>query len=191
MNNTNLFALPDDLPVPQDDGACNHLIGREIPSITLSRSGGETVNVRDAAQKLTVFFFYPETGKPGMELDQEWDLIPGARGCTPELCEVRDLAEEFRMLDVQVFGVSIQPTQDHNEFIARTRFPFSLLSDQNLTLASALKLPTFIYREKAFIKRVTLVAHRGRIIKVFYPVFPPDKHPKEVLRWIQTNNPAR
>ena len=171
--------------MPKDDGACDHLVECEIPSIILPRSGGGTVNVREAAQKLSAFFFYPETGKPGMELDQEWDLIPGARGCTPELCKVCDLTQEFKTLGVQVFGVSIQSTQDHEEFIARTGFPFTLLSDQNLLLAKALRLPTFEYRGRTFIKRLTIVTKQGRIKKVFYPIFPPDKHPEEVLAWLK------
>ncbi|AIE76067.1 hypothetical protein D082_40210 (plasmid) [Synechocystis sp. PCC 6714] len=48
-----------------------------------------------------------------------------------------------------------------------------------------LKLPIFKVEGKHFIKRVTLIIEEGKIIKIFYPVFPPDKSADEVINWLQ------
>ena len=81
----NLSDLPKDLPVPIDDGACHHLLGQSLPSITLSSTQGGYVNL-SAITGRVVIYCYPMTGKPGISLPDGWDEIPGARGCTPQSC---------------------------------------------------------------------------------------------------------
>ncbi len=142
------YTLPKDLPVPTDDGACDHLVsGTGMPSISLLSNRGRTVNIAEASFAKAVFFFYPRTGKPGVPSPKGWDEIPGARGCTPESCSYRDRYNEFKTLDYEIFGVSTQSTEDQMEFAERSKIPYELLSDSNLELVRALNLPTFTVKE--------------------------------------------
>ncbi len=181
------FELPRDLPIPVDDGACNHLQGMSMPSVNLLSTRDRTVNIEEISSRDAVFFFYPMTGKPGVPLPKSWDLIPGARGCTPESCSYRDHYREFRDLGFEVFGISSQSTGDQKEFSERSKIPYEILSDSKLELAKALRLPTFTVEEveRPLIKRITLVTRRMKIEKVFYPVFPPDKNADQVLEYLR------
>ena len=179
-----LNELPTDLPIPEDDGACDHLPGKPLPDIELTTTQARRVNVRALAADPTVFFFYPRTGRPEAPVPPEWDKIPGARGCTPQSCAFRDRLAEFRARNVQVFGVSSQMTEYQREFVERNRIPYEILSDEKFELTDALGLPTFEFQSTRLIKRLALYAEGGKILKVFYPVFPPDKNADEVLAWL-------
>lgn len=181
-----LFELPKDLPAPEDDGACNHLPGKEIPALSLASTAGRHVRLHEQAQSRTVFFFYPRTGRPGVAIPKEWDRIPGARGCTPHSCAYRDLHAEFGKLGAAVFGVSSQDTEYQQELVRRTNLPYEVLSDREFRLTDALRLPTFKFEGVRLIKRLAFVAERGRIVKVFYPVFPPDRNAETVLSWLKS-----
>ncbi len=180
----NLSDLPEDLPVPVDDGACHHLLGESLPSISLSSTQGEAVNLSTIRGRV-VIYCYPMTGKPGISLPDGWDEIPGARGCTPQSCAFRDHYEELLELKTQVFGLSTQSTEDQIEAKRRLHLPFELLSDWDNRFANALNLPIFQIFGKSLIKRVTLIAEDGKIIKVFYPVFPPNSNANEVIDWLK------
>ena len=181
-----LTELPPGLPVPTDDGAASHLPGMKLPSVTLPATDGGVVDLA-ALTGRTVVFCYPRTGQPGQPpLVDDWDLIPGARGCTPQTCAYRDLHAEFAALGVQVFGLSSQDTAYQKEAAERLHLPFPLLSDERSGgLASALRLPTFDAGSLTLLKRLAFVALDGHIEKVFYPVFPPDKNADEVLTWLR------
>ena len=185
----NLHALPPNLPAPADDGACDHLPGSQVPPVRLASTGGRMVDLAEVAARPTVFFFYPRTGEPGKAAGPEWDAIPGARGCTPQSCGFRDLHREFTKLGVAVFGVSTQETAYQGEFIERNHVPFELLSDRDLLLTQALRLPTFEYPVErggpaTLIKRMAWYVERGRIERIWYPVFPPDRNAETVLAWL-------
>ncbi|MBI3855244.1 MAG: peroxiredoxin [Planctomycetes bacterium] len=180
-----LFELPKDLPVPEDDGACKHLPGRDLPALSLLSTAGRRVRLNEQAQSRTVFFFYPRTGRPGAAIPEAWNQIPGARGCTPHSCAYRDLYAEFRKLETAVFGVSSQDTEYQQEFARRSNLPYEILSDLEFKLTDALRLPTFLFEGTRLIKRLAFVAEKGRIAKVFYPVFPPDKNADTVLAWLR------
>jgi peroxiredoxin len=180
-----LFKLPADLPVPKDNGACNHLLGMHIPNLSLAATVGPQRNVADIAKTPTVLFFYPRTGRPNEPAPADWDQIPGARGCTPQSCGFRDEFKSFVELGVQVFGVSSQSTAFQQEFAGRTELPYPILSDENFALTNNLKLPTFTYNGQRLIKRLAIYVNSGRIEKVFYPVFPPDKNAATVLAWLK------
>ena len=182
---SDLFELPKDLPAPEDDGACNHLPGKDLPGIALASTAGRQVRLDEQSQTRTVFFFYPRTGRPGVAIPPDWDRIPGARGCTPHSCGYRDLYAEFRKLGVAVFGVSSQDTEYQRELVRRTNLPYEVLSDREFRLTDALRLPTFEFERVRLIKRLALVAEKGRIVKVFYPVFPPDRNAETVLAWLR------
>ena len=185
MAGTDPYTLPDDLPVPKDDGACDHLPGRSLPALTLASTAGEPIDLAElGAVGTAVVFIYPRTGRPGEELPTGWDMIPGARGCTPQSCAFRDLHTEFAQEGVPVVGLSAQSPEDQAEFAERVHLPFPVLSDESLGLARALELPTFEVDGMTLYKRVTLVIRDGEIVKAFYPVFPPDRNAAEVLAWL-------
>jgi peroxiredoxin len=182
---TDVYTLPDDLPAPEDDGACDHLPGGSLPALTLNATTGGPVDLAGlGATGTAVLFIYPRTGKPGEPLPQGWDLIPGARGCTPQSCAFRDLHGEFAERGAVVLGLSAQSEEDQAEFAQRVHLRFPLLSDPQLALAAALELPTFEAARMTLYKRVTLVVRDGKIAKVFYPVFPPDRNAADVLTWV-------
>ena len=169
--------LPDDLPVPEDDGAANHLRGVLLPPVGLVATDGELVRL-DELPGRSVVFCYPRTGRPGEEPpggEEGWNAIPGARGCTPEACSFRDEAARFGALGVRVFGLSTQDSEYQREAVARLRLPYPLLSDERLELVGALRLPTFDVDGMTLIRRLTLMVVEGRIEDVVYPVFPPDR----------------
>jgi peroxiredoxin len=175
--------LPADLPVPEDDGAADHLVGMSVPGLALPSTGG-AVDLAGLATRRLVAYLYPRTGVPGQPSPDGWDDIPGARGCTPQSCAFRDTLSEFDVLGVAVVGVSTQGPDEQREFAEREHIPFPLLSDSDLQLAAVLRLPTFEIEGMTLYKRLTFVAEAGRIVKVFYPVFPPDRNATEVLAWL-------
>jgi peroxiredoxin len=180
--------LPPDLPVPEDDGAARHLIGKSLPSLTLPSSLGGSVDLATLATeagRYLIAYVYPRTGIPGEPLPSGWDDIPGARGCTPQSCAYRDALDELSALGASVVGISTQSAAEQREFAAREHIPFSLLSDGELRLRDELRLPTFDVDGITLYKRLTLVAEAGRIVKTFYPVFPPDRNAAEILVWLR------
>lgn len=181
-----LHTLPADLPVPTDDGACDHLLGGLIPAVSLMSTSGERVNLSTHTNTLVVYF-YPMLGRPDSPPLIGWNDIPGARGCTPQSCAFRDSYAELRELGAEVVGVSAQALPDQQEAHARLHLPFALLHDGELALTRALKLPTFEYAGLRLIKRLTIIATGGVIRKIFYPVFPPDKNADAVSAWLQDN----
>jgi len=173
------------LPVPVDDGACDHLVGMTAPAFALPATVGPDIDLSTLRGRAVVYA-YPRTGPPGQaELADDWDMIAGARGCTEEACSFRDHHAELAALGVQVFGLNTQPTAEQLELVERTHLPFPLLSDVDLSLTRALKLPTFEVAGVVLLKRHTLIVCDGRIEHVFYPVFPPDTHGDEVGAWLK------
>ena len=179
----NLYAVPEGIPEPTDDGACDHLPGMQLPSVSLAATTGNPVDL-SALSGTTVVYCYPLTGRPGRDLPPGWDEIPGARGCTPQSCSFRDHHAELQELGARVFGLSTQDTPYQREAAERLHLPFPLLSDEKLEFAGALDLPTFEAEGMTLIKRVTLVVEDGEIREVFYPVFPPGRNAEEVVAWL-------
>jgi peroxiredoxin len=183
----NLLELPQDLPVPLDDGAARHLTGRALPDLTLPATDGTSVTLSKLRGR-TVVYAYPRTGVPGKPLIDGWDAIPGARGCTPQSCAFRDHFAELKALGVvQLYGLSTQDTEYQREAADRLHLPFAILSDAGLEFARALRLPTFTVAGMTLLKRLALVIDDGKIEKVFYPVFPPDRNAEEVIAWLRSS----
>ena len=181
----NPLILPDNIPAPVDDGGAKHLTGLPLPDIALRATNGADVKL-SALSGRAVVYIYPRTGIPGVELPTGWNDIPGARGCTPQSCGFRDHFTAIRSLGVaHVFGLSTQDTDYQREAVERLHLPFPLLSDQALAFTRALDLPTFEVDGMTLLKRMALIIDEGRIIKVFYPVFPPDRNAQEVIAWLQ------
>jgi peroxiredoxin len=178
------FPLPGNLPIPEDDGAADHLVGMKVPSVSLRSTSGASIDL-STLQGRTVVYAYPRTGRPNQPLPTGWDDIPGARGCTPQSCAFRDHHAELQALGAQVFGLSTQDSEYQREAVERLHLPFDLLSDADLALTHALSLPTFDVDGMTLTKRLTLVLNNGTIEHVFYPVFPPDRNASEIIDWLQ------
>jgi peroxiredoxin len=176
------------VPAPVDDGAARHLTGAQVPDVALAATDGSTVSLGKLKGR-TVVFAYPRTGQPGKpSLAPDWDKVPGARGCTPQSCAFRDLHAELRAAGAaHVFGLSTQDTPYQREAVERLHLPFPLLSDEKLGLVRALNLPTMQVSGHTLTARFALVVDDARIVKVFYPVFPPDRNAADVLDWLKAN----
>ncbi|MGW1289007.1 MerR family transcriptional regulator [Streptomyces sp. NPDC002586] len=180
------LALPANLPVPEDDGAADHLPGTKVPGLTLRDTAGRAVRLDALGPRRTVVYVYPLTGRPGTDLPEGWNSIPGARGCTPESCGFRDHFRDLLEAGAgRVYGLSSQGTDYQREVVERLGLPFDMLSDPALDLAAALGLPTFEVEGMRLFKRLTLVLHADVIEHVFYPVFPPNEHAQRVLTWLR------
>lgn len=178
-------ALPVHLPVPDDDGAADHLPGLCVPQLSLPATSGTTIDLASLTGT-TIIYLYPMTGVPGVPLPGGWDLIPGARGCTPESCGFRDHFAELQAAGASaVFGLSSQTSAYQREAVERLDLPFAMLSDPEFVLAEALRLPTFDVEGTRLYRRLTLVVRGGRIEHAFYPVFPPNEHAEVVLEWLR------
>jgi peroxiredoxin len=189
MNQRNLMDVDwSKIPAPTDDGAAAHLEGMTMPPVAL-RATDDTMVTLSALKGRTVVFAYPRTGEPGkIALVDDWDMIPGARGCTPQTCSFRDLFAELKAAGaVHVFGLSTQSNAYQTEMASRLHLPFAVLSDEKLELTRALKLPTMEVAGLTLIKRLALVIDDARIGHVFYPVFPPDRNAGDVLEWLKDN----
>jgi peroxiredoxin len=177
--------LPADLPRPIDDGGAAHLEGSMLPDVALAATDGSEVRLARLTGR-SVVYAYPRTGQPGKALPEGWDAIPGARGCTPQSCAFRDHFAELRGLGVaRLFGLSTQDSAYQREAAERLHLPFPLLSDDGLAFTKAAGLPTFETSGMVLLKRLTMIVGDGRVTKVFYPVFPPDRSADEVLDWLR------
>ena len=181
MTQADYSSLPKSLPAPVDDGACAHLTGLSLPDLALPSTRRDSVHLGRLPDPVSVLFFYPMTGRPGVALPDGWDAIPGARGCTPQNCAFRDTHDEFRALGAGVYGVSTQSTAYQAEMADRLHLPYPILSDADFALTDALGLPTFVADGTRLVRRLTLVVRGGVIAHVFYPVFPPDRSAEPVL----------
>src|SRR6476646_4120181 len=192
MNQKNLLEVDwSKIPAPADDGAARNLPGQTIPPLDLIATDGSSVRLSELKGR-TVVFAYPRTGEPGkIGLVDDWDMIPGARGCTPQACAFRDLFAELKAAGAsQVYGLSTQSNAYQTEMASRLHLPFPVLSDEKLALSRALNLPTMEVAGLTLIKRLALIVDDARITHVFYPVFPPDRNAGDVLDWLKAN-PAK
>ena len=185
---TSLNQLPPDLPIPQDDGAANHLVGMSLPNLLLLTTIGKELNLGEIAGRL-VIYCYPMTGQPNVALPDGWDQIPGARGCTPQSCSFRDHYQELQSLGAEVVGLSVQSTAYQQEMADRLHLPFPVVSDADYQFQGALKLPTFIAAGMTLLKRITLIANDGVIEAIHYPIFPSDSDPAWVINYLK-NTPT-
>jgi peroxiredoxin (alkyl hydroperoxide reductase subunit C) len=176
-----LTSIPEGLPVPVDDGRARHLTGLPVASVSLQATTSERIDLSTVRGRAVVFA-YPRTGQLGQPpLVPDWDLIPGARGCTPETCAFRDLSADFGKHGVRIFGLSTQEPAYQRELAERLHLPFPILSDAARELTDALRLPTLTIGGLVLLARLSWLQSDGRIERVWYPVFPPDRHASEVL----------
>ncbi len=189
---TNVYEIPPNLPIPENDGSTNHLRGLRLPNISLKATDGSTVSFGNISNRL-VIYCYPMTGQPNVALPDGWDQIPGARGCTPQSCSFRDHYQELQALGAEVVVLSVQTTEYQKEMVDRLQVPFPVVSDSDYQFQKALNMPTFMAAGMTLLKRVTLIANHGVIEAVHYPIFPSDSDPGWVIDYLKRsqNQPLR
>ena len=173
--------------IPEDDEASEHLINNTIPNISLPNQEGNPLQLNRMDTFRMVLYFFPMTGRPDKPLPDNWNSIPGAKGCTIQTCTFRDNYDSLISLNAIPIGISTQSIIDNKEMTSRLGVPYDVLSDEKLELQNLLNLPIFLINNQAFLKRLTLVIEKNIIKKVFYPIFPIDTHIEEVLKWLQEN----
>lgn len=186
---TDYTVLPAGLPVPVDDGAAEHLSGAPIPDISLPTSSGGQVRLTDLPAGRTIIYLYPLSGRPGQDIPEGWDAIPGARGCTTQACDFRDHFQELAAAGAsQVWGLSSQSPDYQAELVRRLHLPFDMLSDETFALGDALGLPTFSAAgHPRLYSRLTLIIRDQHVEHVFYPIFPPNTHAEQVSGWLRAH----
>jgi len=148
---------------------------------------GGTVALAALAAPRTVIYCYPRTSESGQPAPTGWDVIPGARGCTPQACTFRDHHQELAVLGAEVFGLSTQSTAYQVEMAERLHLPFAVLSDEHFAFTEALGLPTFETDGMRLLKRLTLIVSGNRIDAVFYPVTARERSAETVLAWLRAH----
>ncbi len=187
MRTEDLLTPPGELPVPVDDGACDHLVGLNIPAISLKATTGPDIRLDEAPSRFTVIYGYPRTGVPGEDLPPGWNEIPGARGCTLQNCAFRDHYHELQGLGATVYGLSTQETAYQREMADRLHLPFPVLSDAQLELTNALRLPIFDSAGDSLLRRFSMIIRAKKIEHVIYPVFPSDSDAPRVVAWLSAH----
>ena len=181
------MSVSQKFPIPVDDGKANHLKNLNIPSISLPNQEGNYLRLDRSDTFRIIIYFFPMTGRPDMPLPQNWNEIPGAHGCTLQTCKFRDNYDDLISLNAVPIGISTQSVSYNKEMTNRLSVPFDVLSDEKLELKNVLKLPTFLVEDKIYLKRLTLIVEKKIVKKVFYPIYPIDKHIDGVLKWLKEN----
>lgn len=189
--NPNLAPLPSTLVAPEDDGSIDRLPGTRMPSILLPSTDGDSVDLGALGSGRTLIYVFPMTGSPEVDMPEGWDAIPGARGCSPHNCDMRNHYADLMQNGVsRVYGLSSQPVEYQDALTQALRLPYPLLTDEALELVSALRLPTISADDLTVYQRLALIIDNGVIEHVFFPVFPPDRHAQVVLDWLSDTTSA-
>ena len=181
--------LPEGLPQPIDDGASDHLLGMTIPHMVLPSTKDPALDLSKICSHYKVLYFFPMMVIPGKAVpSSEWDEIPGARGCTPQNVSMSEYNDDLQRYDAASIGISTQSIDELTKVSSIRKFLQPLVSDSNLEFQEKLNIPTFQFERKTMYKRLTLIVRESKIVKVFYPIFPPDKHIFEILEWLGNNS---
>ena len=173
---------------PVDEDLCQRLVGQRLPSVRLSSTAGGIVDLAAPSTRRTVIYCYPRTSELGKPAPTDWDLIPGARGCTPQACTFRDHYQELRALGAEVFGLSTQTTTYQAEMSARLHLPFAVLSDHAMHFTNALHLPTFVVDGMRLVQRLSIIARGPMIDTVLYPILRPEENASDVIAWLKADS---
>ena len=173
--------------IPENEDDINTLKNKNFPNISLPNQDGNLLNLHRLDTFRMVLYFYPMTGRPDRPLPNNWNNIPGAKGCTIQTCSFRDKYDELISLNTVPIGISTQDIYDNKEMTTRLNVPYDVLSDEKLELNTKLNTPTFSVDSKIFLKRITLIVEKKIIKKVFYPINNINKHIEDVLKWLKEN----
>ena len=183
----NFSDLPDNLPQPENDGACDHLLGKMTPNILLPSTSGDSLDACTVDTKFVIMYFFPMMAVSEKSLPAGWNDVPGARGCTPQNISIHEHKDDLLKYGATPIGISTQLIEDLSKISSMRGFSQTIMSDNSLKFKEKLGIPTFQVENKTMYKRLTLILQESKIIKVFYPVFPPDKHIFEILEWLENN----
>ena len=173
--------------IPENYSDMNTLKNNNFPNISLPNQDGNLLNLDRLDTFRMVLYFYPMTGRPDKPLPNNWNNIPGAKGCTIQTCLFRDNYDEIIGLNAVPIGISTQDVDYNKEMSSRLKIPHDVLSDARLELRNELSIPTFSVDSKFFFKRITLIVEKKIIKKVFYPINDINKHIEDVLKWLKQN----
>ena len=165
----------------------NTLENTNFPNISLPNQDGNLLNLHRPDTFRMVLYFYPMTGRPDKPLPDNWNNIPGAKGCTIETCLFRDKYDDIIILNAVPIGISTQDIDHNKEMTTRLKIPYDVLSDEKLELSNQLNIPTFSVDSKIFLKRITIIVEKKIIKKVFYPIYPIHNHISDILKWLKEN----
>ena len=171
----------------ENGGDMDTLKNKNFPNISLPNQDGNLLNLYRLDTFRMVLYFYPMTGRPDRPLPDNWNNIPGAKGCTIQTCSFRDNYDEIISLNAVPIGISSQSIDYNKEMTSRLKVPYDVLSDEKLELSNELNIPTFVADSKIFIRRITLIVEKKIIKKVFYPINDISKHIEGVLKWLEEN----
>jgi len=156
-------------------------VGQGIPSLSFPASDGGVVDLGAGTPTNYVLFVYPRTSRPNEPESTDWAMIPGAKGCTAESCEFRDLAMDYASLGYSIYGLSTQDSAYQHKAVERLHLPYLLLSDAELALGRELGLEHFLYNGALLYKRCTLVVRAGVITETYLDIADPASHPRDLL----------
>ena len=146
--------------------------GAKAPDFNTTDQSGKKVTLKDYRGKRVVLYFYPKDDTPG---------------CTKEACAFRDHFAEFKKLNVEVLGVSVDTEKSHKSFAEKFKLPFTLLADTEKNIVNAYGVwgeKSMYGRKYMGTNRVTyLIDESGRIAAVF-PKVKPEEHVAEILATI-------
>ena len=173
--------------IPKDQGEAKHLKNKIFPNISLPNQEGNLLRLYRLDTFRIVLYFFSMTGRPDRPLPDNWNNIPGAKGCTTQTCLFRDHYDEIVSLNALPIGISTQTADYNKEMTSRLNITYDVLSDEKLELKNLLKLPIFLINKKEYLQRLTLIVEKNIIKKVFYPINEVDKHIDDVLKWLKIN----
>jgi peroxiredoxin len=168
----------------------DQLVGQGFPNLPLSATTGASISPADSTTGSFVLFIYPRMGRPGRLEPPEWSQIPGAKGCTPQSCEFRDLAADYAATGYRIYGLSSQDSDYQREAVERLHLPYPLLSDPEFSFANKLRLPTFEFGGEVLYVRSTLVATKGRITHAHLGIIDAAAHPHLLLEQLKKGKSA-
>ena len=180
--------LPENLPKPEDDGDTDHLLHMTIPKIVVPSTIEDALDISKIKANYIILYFFPRMIPLDENIPSRWNEIPGARGCTPQNIAITKHSRDLEKYNAISIGISTQRIEELIELSTLRNFSHILVSDNKLKFREKLCIPIFNFNNKTMYKRLTLIVKNSKIIKVFYPIFPPDKHVFEILKWFEENS---
>lgn len=152
------------------------MLDQPAPDFELPATGGKRFRLSRARGKHLVLYFYPKDNTPG---------------CTSEGQQFRDLHSEFQKLGCAIYGVSRDSIRSHENFKAKMRFPFELLSDGGETackLYEVIKMKSIYGRKVRGIERSTFAIDAGGVLRREWRGVRVPGHAREVFEFVKLLN---
>ena len=148
-------------------------VGSKVQNFSLEGTSNLQFNLNDFAGKNIIIYFYPKDSTPG---------------CTNEGIDFKDLYESFKNLNTEIFGISRDSLNSHENFKAKYNFPFELLSDPDeevCKLFDVIKMKNMYGKQVRGIERSTFIINvQGELIQEWRGV-KVNGHVVEVLDFIK------